>query len=43
MTKQSLTYFEDADKSEMPILLKDKEVSWDKMKATIVAAAKDLL
>ena len=43
MTLKSLTYFKDADESEMPILLKDKDVSWDKMKATIVAAAKDLL
>ena len=42
MTVKSLTYFEDADVQEMPILLKDKNVTWEEMKTVIRQAVKSV-
>ncbi len=43
MTVRSLSYFEDADLNEMPVLLMDKDVSWDEMKETIRKAVKSVI
>lgn len=40
MLLKSLAYFADADLNEMPLLLRDKEVSWDEMKLVIAKAVK---
>ncbi len=39
----SLRYFDDADKSESPVLLKDKNVSWQNVKKVIEDALKSVM
>ena len=39
----SLLYFEDAEKQENPVLLKNKSLTWEKVKQTITAETKKLL
>ena len=43
MTVKSLTFFDDADKSEMPVMLKDENVSWNEIKETIRSAVKSVV
>jgi predicted nucleotidyltransferase component of viral defense system len=43
MTVKSLTYFTDADQSEMPVLLKDKSTTWEQVKETLHQAVKSVI
>jgi hypothetical protein len=42
MTVKSLNYFMDADPQDMPLLLKDKNISWEEMKDVIRKAIKSI-
>ncbi len=41
--QRSLNYFADADRQEDPILLKDKSLTWEKVKRTIIEETRKLL
>jgi hypothetical protein len=40
---RSLTYFEDAENNESPVLLRNKSLSWETVKATMMAEARKLV
>ncbi len=40
---RSLTYFEDANKHENPVLLKEKELTWDTVQETIIKATREIV
>lgn len=40
---RSLTYFEDAEETETPVLLKEKSLTWEKVKQTIITETRKIV
>ena len=40
---KSLTYFEEAHNQENPVLLKEKDLTWEKVQETIINATRDIV